>query len=276
MRILTIVLRIMISCILTMLTQIGGVMYLISLVTYQFIVKKARHIAVGRLLKCAWFMFLYLAATFLIVPLLAKPFGRVPMPIKQQGNIKPLHIITCILNRHYVRPALKNAVMAVSIQMNSKYPGTIVSYLDAGFPFIHKFPLFPHLSHNDGKKIDLAFFYTDKETGSLTNSAPSPIGYGISEAPTPGEINMAEICSAQGYTMYSILTKLVPQGNKKYYIFDAARTRDLVNCFAGLPQIGKIFIEPHLKTRMQLTNSKIRFQGCQAVRHDDHVHIQLN
>ncbi|MFT5619364.1 MAG: hypothetical protein ACI85I_002607, partial [Arenicella sp.] len=39
---------------------------------------------------------------------------------------------------------------------------------------------------------------------------------------------------------------------------------------------GKVFIEPHLKTRLGLENySKIRFHGCQAVRHDDHIHVQL-
>ena len=41
------------------------------------------------------------------------------------------------------------------------------------------------------------------------------------------------------------------------------------------PNLGKVFIEPHLKDRMKLTNSKIRFHGCGAVRHDDHIHIQL-
>ena len=30
-----------------------------------------------------------------------------------------------------------------------------IHYLDANFPFINKFPLLPHLSHNDGKKIDI-------------------------------------------------------------------------------------------------------------------------
>ena len=38
----------------------------------------------------------------------------------------------------------------------------------------------------------------------------------------------------------------------------------------------KIFIEQHLKTRMKLNNSKIRFHGCRAVRHDDHVHLQID
>ena len=40
--------------------------------------------------------------------------------------------------------------------------------------------------------------------------------------------------------------------------------------------IKKIFIEPHLKTRWGLKNyQKIRYHGCHAVRHDDHIHVQL-
>ena len=39
--------------------------------------------------------------------------------------------------------------------------------------------------------------------------------------------------------------------------------------------IEKVFIEPHLKTRLNLTSNKIRFHGCQAVRHDDHIHLQV-
>ena len=44
---------------------------------------------------------------------------------------------------------------------------------------------------------------------------------------------------------------------------------------ANLPDIGKDFIEPHLAKRLGATTSKIRFQGCKAARHDDHIHVQL-
>jgi hypothetical protein len=71
------------------------------------------------------------------------------------------------------------------------------------------------------------------------------------------------------------LTKVISQNNKKDFTFDSVRTRELVNLLEGQPAIGKIFIEPHLITRLSLTTDKIRFHGCQAVRHDDHIHIQL-
>jgi hypothetical protein len=155
------------------------------------------------------------------------------------------------------------------------HAGTVVNYLDAGFPFINKFPLLPHLSHDDGKKLDLAFFYTDANTGKPSNTAPSPIGYGINEEPLPGEINTPAICAGNGYRMYSMLRNIMPQGNKKNFLFDAERTAAAVNLFCAQPAVNKIFIEPHLKTRLHLTSSKIRFHGCQAVRHDDHFHVEI-
>ncbi|NNE79114.1 MAG: hypothetical protein HKN18_02480 [Silicimonas sp.] len=43
----------------------------------------------------------------------------------------------------------------------------------------------------------------------------------------------------------------------------------------ALPAGGKIFLEPHLADRLGVAGDKVRFQGCRAARHDDHIHIQL-
>jgi hypothetical protein len=39
--------------------------------------------------------------------------------------------------------------------------------------------------------------------------------------------------------------------------------------------VAKIFVEPPLAAQLGLSDPKIRFQGCRAARHDDHIHIQL-
>jgi hypothetical protein len=221
------------------------------------------------------FLFSLSQAALAIVPLIAKPLGRVPLPVTQTNNLQSLNIMTCLLNRHYLRPALRQTALDVATKMNHQFPGTIVNYLDAGFPFINKFPVVPHLSHNDGKKLDLAFCYIDNRTGQPTNRAPSIIGYGISEQPRASEVNTTIMCTSKGYWQYNFMMTIIPQGNKRYFTFDSIRTKQLVNYFATMPAIGKIFIEPHLKTRLGLTSNKIRFHGCQAVRHDDHIHVQL-
>jgi hypothetical protein len=143
------------------------------------------------------------------------------------------------------------------------------------FRFFNGFPLFPHLSHNDGKKLDISFCYIESKTGERTNKGPSFIGYGICEDALPGEKNSTVFCESNGYWQYGLLRKITPQGNKSNFLFDSTRTKALVSLFAAQKSISKIFIEPHLKTRLGLTTEKIRFHGCQAVRHDDHLHVQL-
>ena len=209
------------------------------------------------------------------MPLIAKPLGRVPLPLTETSHLQPLNILTCILNRNYVREELKQTAFEVAKQMNEKFPGTTVNYLEANFPFINKFPLVPHLSHNDGKKLDLSFCYRDSKTNETTNDCPSFIGYGICEEPRPNEKNTADDCADKGNWQYSFLSNVISQDSKQDFAFDNDKTKELVSLFVKQSSIGKIFIEPHLKTRLYLTSDKIRFHGCHAVRHDDHIHIQL-
>lgn len=260
---------------LTILTQTGGLVYLLSLAFYPYLNKKFSSGLFRRTAKAGIFLAIYTLSAFVLVPLIARPFGRVPLPVMETGHLQPLTIMTCFLNRHYVRPELKQLAEEAAHRMTEKFPGTTVNYLDANFPFFNNFPLLPHLSHNDGKKLDLAFFYTDSQSGKVSNESPSFIGYGICEEPLPGEEDTAELCEENGFWQYSFLTAVVPQGNKENFTFDAQRTRALVKILAASEETGKIFIEPHLKERLRLKSDKIRFHGCQAVRHDDHIHLQL-
>lgn len=275
MKILKLILTVIVFIFLTILTQIGGLIYLVSFSTHNFINKEISNKIIRSTFKFVSFFTLYSIITFFIVPVIAKPFGRVALPLTQTNNLKPLNFLSCFLNRNYVVPELKETALDVARQINNKYPGTVVNYLDANFPFINNFPLLPHLSHSDGKKLDIAFCYIDKKTGKTTNNVPSVIGYGISEGPKANEVNTANTCAKQGYWQYSFMLKIIPQSNKSNFTFDSTRTKELVNLFASKSIIGKIFIEPHLKTRLTLTSNKIRFHGCQAVRHDDHIHVQL-
>jgi hypothetical protein len=197
--------------------------------------------------------------------------------ITQNSTLIPLNVVTCIFNRHYVKPKLYQALMNVSNMVNRKHKENIVCYLDANFPFLDGFPLFPHLSHNDGKKADLAFLYKNNITGKeVHGKAPSFIGYGICEKPQPNEVNMPLICENKGYWQYNLLEKIVPELGTQTFSMDNKRTKELIILLAAQPSLEKIFIEPHLKQRLNLQQySNIRFHGCQAVRHDDHIHIQL-
>ena len=261
--------------ILTILTQVGGVIFIISRLAHQQISKRFNQLNFKDS-KALTFLLFYCLSTFLIIPTVAPYFGRVPLPISSsKTKLQPLSPVTYLFNRHYVTPELKTSLIETSNSLNKKYNNTTVQYLDANFPFIDEFPLFPHLSHNDGEKVDLAFLYFDTLSKALSNSTPSYIGYGAYVEPNEKEANTAAKCEQLGYWQYGLLGKLCPKKSSSNLILHEEATRELLLILSETYNIQKIFIEPHLKTRLQLNRiDKIRFHGCHAVRHDDHIHIQ--
>lgn len=254
--------------ILTMLSQVGGIIYVVTL-------GLSRKLNLSKLKSFLLFSLCYLLTSTLIIPLIAPCFSRTPLPL--YGKLRPLNILTCLLNRHYVHPELKAHLIDASDQVAQKYSGTKTNYLDANFPFINAFPLVPHLSHHDGKKVDLAFFYRDSETGERMNSTPSFIGYGVYDGPTEKEVDYPEKCKTQGYWQYDLITHVIPKWNESKYVVDVSRTRELIRQLSIAQSTDKIFVEPHLKQRWNLMNyDNIRYHGCQAVRHDDHIHFQIH
>lgn len=150
-------------------------------------------------------------------------------------------------------------------------------YLDAGFPFLDGFPLLPHLSHDDGKAIDLAFFYQDAETGrAIPAGGAWPLGYWAYSGPRPGEPTP---CPDFGgtFTLRWDFDWLQPMFADLR--LDSERTKAMVAWLAQKGRAGgvrKLLLEPHLKSRLGLSSDLVRFQGCRAARHDDHVHIDFN
>lgn len=218
------------------------------------------------------FSILYLVCTFLVVPKVAPLFGRVK--IKDNHIIESHTFFTKLCNRNYVKPKLNSILLNISEKLNEEYPKIKLIYLDANFPFLNGFPLLPHLSHNDGKKIDISFIYKDKNN-KITNLKPSRSGYGVFETPVKKEIDQIKKCKQKGFWQYDF-TKYLTLGKKNRNLKLSNRaTKKLVHLILLNVDVNKLFIEPHLKNRLNLTNPKIRFHGCQAVRHDDHIHFQI-
>lgn len=42
------------------------------------------------------------------------------------------------------------------------------------------------------------------------------------------------------------------------------------------PRVQKILLEPHLRDTLAVRFDKVRFQGCFAARHDNHIHFQIH
>lgn len=216
------------------------------------------------LMKTLLFLGLYLSFTLAIVPPLAMQFGRSPVK-----HMSPTNFLTIVLNRNYVGNEYNQVFRVLKLNSDAE-----IFYLDACFPFIEGFPLPPHLSHNDGKKIDLSFIY-ENEVGQIVNKQKSRSGYGVFVKPQDDEINQTEICKQNGYFQYDYSKYLSFGEINPELQFSVKGNRKLLSEILRLESVEKVFIEPHLKQRLGLHHPKLRFHGCGAVRHDDHIHVQF-
>lgn len=234
---------------LTVASQLGGIAWLFALLF--------RHRALAFVLA---YPALSVSALW-IAPVL----GREPLPCMAGGNLKMQSVLYCALNRQYVVPELKAVLDDYAAEMENLFPDTKTIILDANFPFISGFPLLPHLSHNDGRKVDLAFYY-EEEQKYLRGVTRSPIGYFAFEDGPTG-------CPDRLITLrwnFPWLQNLWPN-----YQLEPMRMKAALKWLSEDARVGRIFIEPHLKLKFEAEHEKIRFQGCRAARHDDHIHIQL-
>ncbi|MEM7686287.1 MAG: hypothetical protein ACFB03_12655 [Paracoccaceae bacterium] len=234
---------------LTLLTQLGGIAWIIAL----FFRRRFLVFALAYAALCA--------SAFWVAPFT----GRVPLPCTGE-NLRMQSWIYCAMNRHYVVPELAEVLEDTAGKAADRQPGTVTLVLDANFPFIDGFPLLPHLSHDDGRKVDLAFHYAGADGTYLPGETRSPIGYfAFEHGPTE--------CPDQALTLRWNLAWL--QSSFRDLPPDVERMRMAMALLSGDRRVGKIFIEPHLVRSWGVGHPKVRFQGCRAARHDDHIHIQL-
>lgn len=258
---------------LTILTQIGGLAYLGALALAKLLRGPRRF---RRLTAVAMFVVLY-AALWTSANVVAPYFGRVPLPCTASKNSKLAvqSSLYCVLNRHYVTPKLMQVANDLADHMAARFPSTRLNVLDASFPFFDGFPLLPHLSHSDGRKLDLAYFYKDRGGQAPVADTKSPIGYWAFEQPKSARLAR---CVGRGdiFTLRWDMDWF--QVFHRDYQLDERRTAAALRWLVteGAKRgVSKIFVEPHLATRFNVASKIIRFQGCRAARHDDHIHFQV-
>ena len=133
--------------------------------------------------------------------------------------------------------------------------------------------MLPHLSHDDGRKLDLAFYYGADEY--LPGETPSPLGYWGFHEP---DAKLPKICNEDNFLTLRWDMNWFQSFVRDDLTLDSARTATMLRWLAKEGAKGgveKILLEPHLRTRFSLPASMVRFQGCRAARHDDHVHLQI-
>jgi hypothetical protein len=250
---------------LTILTEVGGIVLLVA-------IGFGRHLRWRRLATTGLFLVAYAATSLVIVPPLAAMAGRVPLPCTGEP-LRALPIL-CALNRHYVEPKLLTLANSLAADTAATYPGTITVALDANFPFLGGVPLLPHLSHDDGRKLDLSYFYADAAGTYQPAVTRSPIGYWAFEQPATGEETP---CPAEWLTTRWDMTWLQPLWPALK--LEPNRTRFALNwLFDHGPSHGlqRVFLEPYLAKRLGVASPLLGFQGCRAARHDDHIHLQIS
>ncbi|RKE02487.1 hypothetical protein [Marinifilum flexuosum] len=259
--------RLILFVLLTIITQIGGLIYLIGIVLSN----RIKFAFWGK--KLVVFIVLYVTASFLIVPIVAPWFGR--EKIRNNDNLQAASFATVLLNRNYVTPETHEFLQNISRNLAEKKPEVKARYLDACFPFFDGFPLLPHLSHNDGCKVDFSLVYEDIN-GQIVNKSKSISGYGVFENPLRNEVDQCKDCLQKGYFQYDYPKYLIFGRINDDLKFSKSGTNALIEAILSQRKLTKMFIEPHLEQRLKLEDKRVRFHGCRSVRHDDHIHVQIN
>lgn len=205
---------------LTALTQVGGVAWLLA---FGFRRRMLAFVAI--------YVLVSMAAGFV-----APMTGRVALSCIKAGPLQVQSWFYCLTNRTYVTPQLRDVTVDLAAHMAAEYPGTVTLALDGNLPFFDGFPLLPHLSHDDGEKLDLAFYYLD-HGAYLPGKTRSPLGYFAFE---PGPTD----CPDAWPTLRWDLAWL--QGWFPAYTPDRPRMHAALAWLMADDRVGKVFIEPHL------------------------------
>lgn len=209
----------------------------------------------------------YAVVWMAVAPAVGRASGRIALPCGG-GPLQPQSVVYCLAHRNYVQAPLAHKALRIAERVASQHPGTITRYLDGGFPAGLGLPLLPHVSHGDGRRLDLALMW-ERADGQPADDGGSPLGYFGYVQPPEGGAACAPSWTDLRWDLDALQPLLVR------HRLDEDRTRALVRAVLAEPGIGKVLIEPHLRRRLRLSDDRLRFQGCGAARHDDHIHIQL-
>lgn len=125
----------------------------------------------------------------------------------------------------------------------------------------------PHLSHGDGREIDVALFYETLDGAPLPRP-PTSSGYYAFE---PRRLADPDPC----------VGRRRPGNNTdppaaRAWRLDEERTRTLIRALLDDTRVRRLLLEPHLKRRLGFANEdRIRFPGCNTLRHDGHIHVDV-
>ncbi len=192
------------------------------------------------------------------------PAGLVSLPCDGKGALRPHSPAYCWLGRTWVTPQVRAALVETAAAFVRRHPGSVVTFMDASGASGKK-PFPPHLSHGDGREVDLAVFYRTPAGLELVQP-PTLNGYGAYEPPRAGDPIACPPRKRPG-------DNGDPPASRPWRL-DEGRTRDLLMLLSADSRVRRVLVEPHLKHRFGLDkDARLRFAGCWAARHDDQLHV---
>lgn len=277
MKILNILGIIVLFALLTVLSQVGGVILLLWILLFYFLKRKLTNPWIRRGANIVGFVIFYLFFTFAVIPPLARIQDRVPLPLSKSGALVPVSYWTVIFNRNYIKSKGRDKLEKIAASFVKKYPELKVKYMDCNYPFRFNVKgdvniwvlegLLPHLTH-DGAKADIALVYNDASENP-SNLTPTFFAYGSSVDPLPNETCTPCRCDKKS-SLYSFMYRNIPKSD---YALNNLLSRELIMEFQRDTK-DPIFIEKHLVQRFKLKGNFLE-AGCHSVRHDDHFHVTL-
>lgn len=194
--------------------------------------------------------------------------GLVRLPCDKAGAIRPAIQRYHDNDRHFVTPKARQAIQDAARQIGLRFPGTAIVYTEASWPS-GVLPMPPHLSHGDDRQIDISIYYQSLDGRPIASPEFRWNGFGAFEPPRTDRERMK--CPAGS----NHAKGLDPSPDRKWRM-DEARTHELLRIFVEDKRVRRVLLEPHLKTRLGFAgHAKVRFAGCNAARHDDHLHVDF-
>ncbi|MDZ4776299.1 MAG: hypothetical protein SGJ23_05880 [Alphaproteobacteria bacterium] len=192
--------------------------------------------------------------------------GLVRLPCRSEANLKAAHSNYCTLDRNWVTPRAHAVMRDVGAKVAAEHPGAVVHYMEASWPSAVR-PMPPHLSHGDGRQIDVALFY-ESIAGTPQPRPPTPSGYYAFEPMREGDVDPCAGAKRPG-------NNKSPPPDRSWRL-DEQRTRTLIQALLADKRVRRLLLEPHLKARLGFANeARIRFPGCNTLRHDGHVYVDV-
>jgi hypothetical protein len=168
--------------------------------------------------------------------------------------------------RNWVTPLAQDVMRDAAARLAAEYPGSYITYRDASWPKGER-PFPPHLSHGDGRQIDVALFWETRDGRPLARPPASKPRHAVEPRPASAPDPCPGIDRPGDNSD--------PPASRAWRL-DQERTRALIRILLDDRRVRRLLLEPHLKSRLGFTReSRIRFPGCNTFRHDGHVHVDV-